>query len=57
MRVVTFKIEEDMLSKIDSLAKLKGVTRSEIIRQAVELYLKLTDYREQPPYKRVKLLS
>ena len=57
MRVVTFKVDEQLLSKLDSLARLKGVPRSEIIRQALELYLKLADYREQPPYKHVKLMS
>jgi len=57
MKVVTFKIGEYMLSKIDTIARIKGVTRSDVIRQAIELYIKLTDYREQPPYKYVKLLS
>lgn len=57
MRVVTFKMEEYMIEKLDSLAKLKGVTRSELIRKAIELYIKLEDYREEKPYKYVRLLS
>ena len=57
MRVVTFKVEEPLLEKLDSIARLKGITRSEAIRKAIELYLKLEDYRVQPEPKRVKLLS
>ena len=57
MRVVTFKIEEDLLEKVDSYARLKGVTRSEVIRKALELYLRLEDYRVQPQPKYVRLMS
>ncbi|BEP16762.1 ribbon-helix-helix protein, CopG family [Pyrofollis japonicus] len=57
MRVVTFKVEEDLLEKLDSFARLKGVTRSEIIRKAIELYLRLEDYKVQPQPKVVRLLS
>ena len=57
MRVVTFKAEEDLLEKVDGLARLKGVTRSEVIRKALELYLRLEDYRVQPQPKYVRLLS
>lgn len=57
MRVVTFKLEEDILEKLDGLAREKGVTRSEVIRKAIELYLKLEDFRIQPQPKVVRLLS
>lgn len=57
MRVVTFKVDEELLAKLDTFAKLKGVTRSEVIRKAIELYLKLEDYRIQPQPKIVRLLS
>ena len=57
MRVVTFKVDEDLLEKLDSFARLKGVTRSEIIRKAIELYLRLEDSRIQPQPKRVVLYS
>ena len=57
MRVVTFKIEEDLLEKVDGLARLKGVTRSEVIRKALELYLRLEDYRVQPQPKYVRLMN
>jgi len=35
MRVVTFKIEEDLLELIDEYAELRGETRSEVIRKAL----------------------
>lgn len=57
MRVVTFKVEEPLLERLDSIARLKGITRSEAIRKAIELYLKLEDYKVQPEPKRVRLLS
>ena len=57
MRVVTFKVEEDLLEKVDSYARLKGVTRSEVIRKALELYLRLEEYKVQPQPKYVRLMS
>lgn len=35
MRVVTFKIEEELLKLIDEYAELRGETRSEVIRKAL----------------------
>ena len=35
MRVVTFKIEEELLELIDEYAELRGETRSEVIRKAL----------------------
>lgn len=57
MRVVTVKMEEELLERLDDFARLKGVTRSEVIRRAVELYLKLEDYKVQPQPKYVRLFS
>ena len=39
MRVVTFKLEEDVLEKLDRYARRTGRSRSEIIRQALERLL------------------
>jgi len=44
LRIVTFKIEEELLEKVDKLALKLGVSRSTIIRWAIEYYL------EQKPY-------
>ncbi|MET1128555.1 MAG: ribbon-helix-helix protein, CopG family [Thermoproteota archaeon] len=57
MRVITFKADEDLLEKLDSVARLKGVTRSEAIRRAIELYIRLEDYKVRPQPKVVKLMS
>ena len=57
MRVYTFKAEEALIEKLDSLARLKGASRSELIRKAIELYLRLEDYKVQPQPKYVRLMS
>ena len=56
VRVVTFKLDEDIIRKLDDIARIEGVPRSVIIRRAIELYLKM---REPPriPYKVIRLWS
>ena len=39
MKVVTFKIEGELLGKIDRFALEKNMTRSEVIRRALKTYL------------------
>ncbi len=39
MRVVTFKVEESLLEAIDELARARGVSRSEVIREALLRYV------------------
>ena len=57
MKVVTFKVEESLLERLDSYARLKGVTRSEIIRKAIELYLRIKEKEIISQPKIVKLTS
>jgi len=57
MRVITFKADEELLERLDTFARVKGITRSEVIRKAIELYLKLEDYKVQPQPRIVRLLS
>jgi metal-responsive CopG/Arc/MetJ family transcriptional regulator len=38
MSVVTFKLEEDLLQKLDLYAMKSGLTRSDVIREALESY-------------------
>jgi metal-responsive CopG/Arc/MetJ family transcriptional regulator len=38
MRVVTVKVEEDLLQKLELYAMKLGVTRSEVIREALRRY-------------------
>ena len=46
------------MKRLDSYAYLKGVTRSELIRKAIEFYLKFIDGEFIPPKpKIVKLYS
>ncbi len=40
LRVVTFKIEEELLESVDMLARRKRMSRSEIIREALKEYLR-----------------
>ena len=39
MRVVTLKMPEDLLEKLDNLALERFMTRSEVIRRAVKHYI------------------
>lgn len=57
MRVVSFKIDEDLLEMLEEYARKKGMTKSEVIRRAIEAYI-----REKPqirPYigKRLKIYA
>jgi len=58
-RVVTFKIDDDLLGEVDSLAKSLNKTRSEIVREAVRLYIKLrkADISIREPIKYIRLES
>ncbi len=39
MRVVTFKLDESILEKLDKYAMRTGRSRSEVIRKAIEMLL------------------
>ncbi|KSW11708.1 hypothetical protein CF15_02505 [Pyrodictium occultum] len=39
-RIVTFKIEEDVLAVLDRYARMRRLTRSEVIREAIERLLR-----------------
>ena len=38
LRIVTFKLPEHVLERIDILASMEGISRSEFIRRAIEYY-------------------
>lgn len=40
LRIVTFKIDEVLLEEVDRVAKTFGISRSEIIRDALSSYLR-----------------
>ena len=39
MRIVTFKVDEDLLYLLDRYARSIGVSRSDVIREAIREYL------------------
>ncbi len=39
MRVVSFKIEEDLLDMLEEYARKRNTTRSEVIRRALRQYI------------------
>jgi len=39
VRIVTFKIDNHLLERIDRLAERDGLSRSELIRKAIIMYL------------------
>jgi len=54
---VTFKMKEDDLERLDSVALVLNKTRSEVVREAIKMLLRLEKYRFEPQYKLVRLLS
>jgi len=40
LKVVTFKIYDDLLNELDNTASRLGVTRSEVIREAIKEYIR-----------------
>lgn len=43
-RVITFKADDELIEKLDKLAKILGETRSNIIRKAVIRYIESGEY-------------
>jgi metal-responsive CopG/Arc/MetJ family transcriptional regulator len=54
MRVVTFKLEEDLLELLDRYAIKHGLNRSEAIRKAIETVVKQDLEKESVPEVRVE---
>lgn len=54
MRVVTFKIEEDLLTLLDKYAIKYGLNRSEAIRKAIEDLVKADMANETVPVLKVE---
>jgi len=43
MRIVTFKIDESLLEKLDKLCLKHNMARSEVIRRAIELFIDISE--------------
>jgi len=54
MKVVTFKIEEDLLEQLDKYALKYGLKRSEAIRKAIELLVKGELEKESIPSAKIE---
>ncbi|BDB98873.1 ribbon-helix-helix protein, CopG family [Saccharolobus caldissimus] len=54
MRVVTFKVEEDLLELLDRYAIKYGLNRSEAIRKAIEKMVRDELSKETVPVARVE---
>jgi hypothetical protein len=57
IKIVSFKAPEGLLEAIDDVARAKGMTRSQLIREALKEYLKTALNLVPAPYKRVVLSS
>lgn len=47
MRVVSFKVEEELLEQLDRYTIMHGLNRSEAIRKAIELLIKSNEEVEK----------
>ncbi|MEB3773607.1 MAG: ribbon-helix-helix protein, CopG family [Desulfurococcales archaeon] len=56
MRVVSFKIEEELLDMLEEYARRRNITKSEIIRRALKQYIMS---HEDKPFitKRIKIYT
>lgn len=43
---LTISLSEELKEKIDALAENRGLNRSEVIREALESYLRIEEFRE-----------
>lgn len=57
MRVVTVKMEEYLVKELDKYAQEKGITRSEAIRKAIDLYIRVKNPFNIVKYKKITLHS
>ncbi len=57
MRVVTFKVEEDLLELLDRYAIKYGLNRSEAIRKAIENLVKDEISKETVPVAKIEKIK
>jgi len=57
MRVVTFKVEEDLLQLLDMYAIKYRLNRSEVIRKAIEKMVREEIENEKTPKAKVKVIK
>ncbi len=57
MRVVSFKITDELLELLEEYARKKGMTKSEVIRRAIEAYIKEKPHVKPYVGKRIKIYA
>jgi len=57
LHVVTFKAQDELIDTIDELASRLGITRSELIRRALDLFIKHYEHKLRPQPRVVVLNS
>jgi len=57
VRVVTFKIEEDLLELLDRYAIINNMYRSEAIREAIKHFVKKQLEKENVPVAKVEKIK
>ncbi len=56
MKVVSFKVDEDMFETLEDYAKKRNMAKSEIIRRALEQYM-MSDKKKPFITKRIKIYT
>lgn len=56
MKVVSFKIEEDLLELLEEYSKKRNITKSEIIRRALRSYIS-RDMEKPFETKRIRIIA
>lgn len=54
MKSISVKFDEDLLEQVDKYAKIYGLTRSDVIRKAVEILIKSENEKEIIPKAKVE---
>ena len=48
MRVVSFKVDDELLTVLEEIARRKNITKSEVIRRALRRYIDELDRDKKP---------
>jgi metal-responsive CopG/Arc/MetJ family transcriptional regulator len=57
MRVVSFKVDDELLEMLEELAKRKRMSKSEIIRTAIRVYLLGENPKKPFVTRRIRIYS
>ena len=57
MRTVCFKLEDELLEKLEAYARKRGLTRSEVIRRALEKYIEGRPEVKRIATKRIRIYA